>query len=75
MVVGGLAVGAEYRRAAGWKANVAQRARPEPAAVTPQLEELAVKAVEALGLDYGGVDIAEAAEGYYVLEVNPTMSW
>ncbi|ACB39702.1 ATP-grasp domain-containing protein [Pyrobaculum neutrophilum] len=75
VVVGGRAVGAEYRRADGWKTNVAQGAAPEPAKLTPQLEELAVKAVETLGLDYGGVDIAETREGYYILEVNPTMSW
>jgi glutathione synthase/RimK-type ligase-like ATP-grasp enzyme len=31
--------------------------------------------VEVLGLDYGGVDIAETKEGYHILEVNPTMSW
>lgn len=75
VVVGGRAIGAEYRRAQSWKANVAQGAKPEPAKLTPELEELAVKAVETLGLDYGGVDVAETAEGYYILEVNPTMSW
>lgn len=75
VVVGGRAIGAEYRRAGGWKTNVAQGATPEPAKLTPQLEELAIKAVETLGLDYGGVDIAETREGYYILEVNPTMSW
>ena len=75
VVVGGRAVGAEYRRAEGWKTNVAQGAIPEPARITPEMEELAVRAVEVLGLDYGGVDIAETREGYYILEVNPTMSW
>lgn len=75
VVVGGRVVGAEFRRAEGWKSNVAQGARPEPAKATPELEELAIRAVEVLGLDYGGVDIAETKEGYYILEVNPTMSW
>jgi len=75
VVVGGRAIGAEYRRAEGWKTNVAQGAAPEPTRITPEMEELAVKAVEVLGLDYGGVDIAETREGYYILEVNPTMSW
>ena len=75
VVVGKRAIGAEYRRAAGWKSNVAQGARPEPAYLTQELEELAVKAVEVLGLDFGGVDIAETKDGYYILEVNPTMSW
>ncbi|MCX8137535.1 ATP-grasp domain-containing protein [Pyrobaculum aerophilum] len=75
VVVGGRVIGAEYRRGEGWKTNVAQGAKPEPARATPQMEELAVRAVEALGLDYGGVDIAETSDGYYILEVNPTMSW
>jgi ribosomal protein S6--L-glutamate ligase len=75
VVVGGRALGAVYRRAAIWKTNVAQGAVPEPARLTPQLEELATRAVEVLGLDYGGVDIAETRDGYYILEVNPTMSW
>lgn len=75
VVVGGRAIGAEFRRAEGWKSNVAQGAKPEPARLNKELEELAVKAVEALGLEYGGVDIAETKEGYYVFEVNPTMSW
>ncbi|MEM0370270.1 MAG: RimK family alpha-L-glutamate ligase [Pyrobaculum sp.] len=75
VVVGGRAIGAEYRRGESWKTNVAQGARPEAAKLTPELEELAVRAVETLGLDYGGVDVAETPEGYYVLEVNPTMSW
>jgi SSU ribosomal protein S6P modification protein len=75
VVVGGRAIGAEFRRSAGWKTNVAQGARPEPARLTKELEELAVRAVEALNLEYGGVDIAETKEGYYIFEVNPTMSW
>ncbi|MFN3804000.1 MAG: RimK family alpha-L-glutamate ligase [Pyrobaculum sp.] len=75
VVVGGRAVGAEYRQSEGWKTNVAQGARPLAARLTPELEELAVKAVSTLSLDYGGVDVAETREGYLILEVNPTMSW
>lgn len=76
VVVGGRVIGAEFRRAEGnWKSNVAQGARPEPAKLTGELLELAVKAVEALGLEYGGVDIAATKDGYYIFEVNPTMSW
>ncbi len=50
-------------------------AKPEPAKVTGELSELALRAIEVLGLDYGGVDIAETRDGYFILEVNPTMSW
>lgn len=75
VVVGGRAIGAEFRKAQGWKSNVAQGAKPEPTELRPEMAELAVKAVEALGLDFGGVDIAEAEGRFYILEVNPTMSW
>lgn len=75
VVVGDRAIGAEFRRSENWKTNIAQGARPEPAKLTPELEELAVKSVKALGLEYGGVDIAETDEGYFVFEVNPSMSW
>ncbi len=77
VVVGNEVIGAEFRRGGvTWKSNVAQGARPEPAKVTNELSELALKAIEVLGLDYGGgVDIAETRDGYFILEVNPTMSW
>ncbi len=76
VVVGNEVIGAEFRRGGiTWKSNVAQGAKPEPAKVTNELGELALRAIEVLGLDYGGVDIAETRDGYFILEVNPTMSW
>ena len=33
---------------------------------------MALDAVDAIGLDYAGVDIVEGRDGYKVLEVNPT---
>ncbi|WP_069807468.1 ATP-grasp domain-containing protein [Vulcanisaeta thermophila] len=76
VVVGDEVIGAEFRRAASsWKSNVAQGARPEPVKLAPELEELSLRAIRVLGLDFGGVDIAETRDGYFILEVNPTMSW
>ncbi|WP_446753128.1 ATP-grasp domain-containing protein [Vulcanisaeta sp. JCM 16161] len=75
VVVGNEVIGAEFRRGITWKSNVAQGAKPEPTRVTNELSELALKAIQVLGLDYGGVDIAETRDGYFILEVNPTMSW
>jgi SSU ribosomal protein S6P modification protein len=75
VVVGNEVIGAEFRRGVSWKSNVAQGAKPEPAKVTSELRELALKSIEVLGLDYGGVDIAETKDGYFILEINPTMSW
>ncbi|MGC8606377.1 MAG: ATP-grasp domain-containing protein [Vulcanisaeta sp.] len=75
VVVGNEVIGAEFRRGISWKSNIAQGANPEPAKVTDELSELALRTIEVLGLDYGGVDIAETRNGYFIFEVNPTMSW
>jgi len=40
-----------------------------------EYEELAVKAIKALGLEYGGVDLIETPEGPKVIEVNPSPLW
>jgi len=74
VVVDGEVIGVEYRRG-GWKSNVAQGAKPLRAEPRGEVVELALKAVEVLGLDYAGVDLAETKDGFYVLEVNPTLSW
>ncbi len=59
-----------------WKTNVARGGRVEPVKLEPDVEEIAVKAAEALGLLYAGVDIAEARDGaVYILEVNATPNW
>jgi ribosomal protein S6--L-glutamate ligase len=75
VVVGGKVIGAEFRKAKGWKSNVAQGAEPRKARINAEISELAIKATEALKLDYAGIDIADTKDGYYVLEANPTISW
>ncbi len=75
IVVGGEAIGAEFRKGLNWKSNVAQGAKPMATKMPAEMREMAVKSAEILGLDYVGVDIAETKDGYYVLETNPTISW
>ena len=75
IVVGGKVIGAEFRESAFWKSNVAAGAKPKAAKLTPEVTEIAIRATEALGLDYAGVDIADTKEGYFVLEVNPSVTW
>lgn len=75
VVIGGNAIGTEFRKGDGWKSNVKQGAIPTAVETPKEMAEIAVKATEVLGLDYAGIDIAEGKDGYSILEVNPTMSW
>jgi len=80
LVVGGRAVAAMRRVSQGWIHNVAQGARCEHADITPALAALAVRATEALGLDYAGVDLVPVGEGddtdqAMVIEVNGVAAW
>ncbi|HVE09469.1 MAG TPA: RimK family alpha-L-glutamate ligase [Paraburkholderia sp.] len=81
LVIGGRAVAAMRRSGGrGWIHNVARGARCEPAELDDVLAQLAVRATNALGLDYAGVDlIPGTAEGApptpLVLEVNGVAAW
>jgi len=80
LVIGGRAVAAMRRSGGrGWIHNVARGARCEPAELDDVLAQLAVRATNALGLDYAGVDLipgtAEGAPTPLVLEVNGVAAW
>jgi len=71
-VIGGRVVAAMYRYPppGGWKANIAQGGRGEACRLSEEAENTAVKSVEALDLDYAGVDMLEGRDGLTVIEVN-----
>ena len=75
-VVGGEVIGAMYRYApeGEWRTNVALGGEVEDASdeIPAETLSLATTAVEAIGLDYAGVDLIEGHDGWSVLEVNPT---
>jgi len=78
LVIGGRVAAAMIREAAPgkWKSNVSQGGKTSPTTPNSELSELAIKATEALGLEYSGVDVAEIpSQGYCVLEVNASPSW
>ena len=75
LVIGGRAVTAMRRVSTHWIHNVAQGARCEPAALTPDLAQLAVRASKSLGLDYAGVDLIPSQHGTQVIEVNGVAAW
>ncbi len=78
LVIDGEVFGCMYRIAADgqWKTNIAQGAKGKPCdRVDRELSEIAIRASEALGLVYAGVDIGESDGGYVVFEVNGSPDW
>ena len=75
-VVNGRVIAAMKRIAvSSWKTNIAQGARGEPISLSEEVERIAVKATETIGLWYAGVDIIESDGKFYVLEVNGSPDW
>jgi len=75
-VVGGKVVAAMKRLGESWVNNVASGGRCEAFLPNQHMQALALKAAQAVDIDYCGVDIIQAADGsYYVLEVNSIPAW
>ncbi|WP_291765682.1 RimK family alpha-L-glutamate ligase [Caldivirga sp. UBA161] len=53
-----------------WRSNVARGGLAMPIKVNGELEEYAIKATEAVGAFYAGVDVLIGRDGYYISEVN-----
>jgi RimK family alpha-L-glutamate ligase len=59
-----------------WRTNVAQGAAAEPWKLSPPLEEMALRASEAVGTVVAGVDLLPGPNGeWYVIEVNAVPGW
>jgi len=73
-VVGGRTVAAIYRVSEGgdWRTNTARGGRAEKCPMTPEIDELSVKAATAVGGEVVGVDLMETPDGLCVHEVNNT---
>lgn len=75
-VVGGETIGAMTRHAPAedWRTNVALGGSVEDASelLGTDAEQIAQAATDCLGIDYAGIDLVEAEDGWKVLEVNPT---
>ena len=75
-VINGRAVAAMRRRGKSWLNNVARGAECEVIDLDPKMADLAVKATQALAMDYAGVDIIRDREGNYtVIEMNSIPAW
>ena len=73
-VIGDETVAAIYRYSGGaeWRTNTARGGRAEACEVTPELNELSLKAAVAVGGEFVGVDLMEGPDGLLVHEVNNT---
>jgi [lysine-biosynthesis-protein LysW]--L-2-aminoadipate ligase len=69
-VVGDRVLAASYRSADHWVTNAARGATSLPCPITPEIEELAMRACRAVGARLAGVDLIETADGLKVIEVN-----
>jgi ribosomal protein S6--L-glutamate ligase len=72
MVIGGRVFGAMRRSAklGGFRANVHQGAAVAEHPLDEELEWLALRCSEVLGLEIAGVDLVRGKDGYSVIEVN-----
>jgi RimK family alpha-L-glutamate ligase len=72
VVAGSRAVAGARRTAAPgeWRTNVTLGGRVVKAELPPGAEELAARAMDALGIDLAGVDLLPTDEGWTVLELN-----
>jgi len=77
IVIGGETVAASYRYAppGEWRTNVARGGTSKPCPITPELQELALKAAEAVGGGVLAVDCMEGPEGFLINEVNSTIEF
>ncbi|MFF8955188.1 RimK family alpha-L-glutamate ligase [Streptomyces sp. NPDC014894] len=71
IVIGGVPLGAVYRRSDQWRTNVARGGTTEACALTDEIAGLSSAAADAVGAEIAGVDLIEDTDGrLIVLEVN-----
>jgi len=77
-IVGGRVIGAIEREApdGDWRTNVARGGSATSFTLPAEWERLAIRAAEAIGGDYAGVDLLPSRDGsVFVLEVNAIPGW
>jgi RimK family alpha-L-glutamate ligase len=75
-VINSQPVAAMRRRGKSWLNNVARGAKCEVIKLDEELSDIAIRATQALSMDYAGVDIIKDSNGRYsVIEVNSIPAW
>ncbi len=76
LVVGRRMWGMRRRNPLDWRTNVSRGATAEPLEVTPEIAELARRAVDAIGAPVAGIDLLPGRDGQlYAIEVNAVPGW
>ncbi|MBM3897402.1 MAG: lysine biosynthesis protein LysX [Thaumarchaeota archaeon] len=77
IAVGDRIVAAAYRYAPpeDWRTNVARGGRTAPCKITKELEDIALKAADAVGGGVLGVDAMESPDGIVIHEINNTVEF
>jgi len=75
-VVGEATLAAIYRvsSAGAYVSNLSQGGTPVACTITDEIRDIAVRATQAIGADFAGVDLLEGADGLVLLEINGTPS-
>jgi RimK family alpha-L-glutamate ligase len=74
-VVGNRVIASMRRVAEGWKTNYSRGARPAPAEISKEFEDIAIKSAKAVGCKVAGVDILEGPNGPRIVDVNSQPGW
>lgn len=75
-VVGDRVLAAIERTADGWRTNFSRGGKTAPITLPAAWADLALRAAQAVGAEYAGVDLLPAQDGsVYVLEVNGIPGW
>ncbi len=69
-VVGDRAIAASYRSSEHWITNTARGGASTHCPITPEIEELALRAARSVGGEIMGVDLVETSRGLMVIEIN-----
>jgi len=74
-VIDNRVVASMRRVAQGWKTNYSRGAKPAPARISKEFEDIAIKSANAVGCKVAGVDILEGPDGPRIVDVNSQPGW
>lgn len=76
LVIGSQVLAMRRSNPGDWRTNVSRGAATEPCDIDDALRDMAVRAAQAVGTPFAGVDLLRGRDGqWYVLEVNAVPGW